>query len=280
MNLFQLLDPYLALQNYYLIRKNEQAGFSYSLWADELDLQSSSTLRMMVNRKKKLSMGVAEKFLNKAFLQEDEKSYFRLLVVYAHAPTASEKMAAWQALSQILIGQINPSEVKDSLLFISDLILPKIQTLTSFNDYNWTEAMVAAALGVEPSEVLQALEKLEKIGMVDRTLNSDGTIYWKSRECLVKVTGNPEDLAFKVYNNACLDEAKAAQELPQDLRGYRSLILPLNEEELKSFSQEIEMMAKQIVSKYYAQNYSGRRLFRINVNYFPVSEPLDALKEK
>ena len=80
------------------------------------------------------------------------------------------------------------------------------------------------------------------------------------------------DLALRAYHDACLDEAKQAQSLPVHERKYRSLILPLTAEEFGSLSEEVNQFIKELVVKYQSDKYQDRRLYKLNLNYFPVSE--------
>lgn len=274
MDVFQYIDPYMAMQHYYQSRKIQDPKFSYTVWASEMDLQSSSTLRMMVNGKKRISMGLADKFLNIYLKSNDEKNYFRFLVVYAQAGTTQEKSAAWAVLSQILMNRIEQSEVGDYFTFLSDTLLPKIQTILSFDDQVWTEKNLLEALDTNIEELRVALQKLEKIGMAERLDLAGADTCWKSTARLMKVSNKLGDVALKAYHNSSLDEAKAAQNLPVHVRRYKSVILPLNEDEFKSLTDEVDAFAKQLVAKYQSDKYQGRMLYKLNLNYFPVSRGL------
>lgn len=271
MDIFHYLDPYLAMQNYYQMRKTYEAGFSYTVWAQELGVQSSSTLRMMVNGNKKLSMGLAEKFLERSLSGQDEKNYFRLLVVYAHSGTASEKAAAWSALSQILVNRIEQKETADYFTYVSDPLIPKLQTMLSFDDQSWTEENLAQVLTTSSQAIREGLEKLQRIGMAESHEHND-VLVWRSKEALVKVSEKLGDVALAAYHNACLDEAKMAQSLPKESRRFRSLLVPISEEEFANLTKEIDIFVKQTLQKYQSNKYEGRRVYKLNLNYFPVSQ--------
>lgn len=271
MDIFQYLDPYLVLQQFYQTRKQQEPQFSYSTWANELNMQSPSTLRMMVHGKKRISGRLTENYVNSALATADEKNYFRLLVAYAHATTNTDRSAAWMALSKILSGRIEQKEVQDYLLFISDLLLPKLQTLLSFDDQNWCLQSIRSALDVDTESLVEGLQKLSDTGLIEQSFAEDGTKIWKSTSRLLKVSSRPGDVALKAYHNACLDEAKDAQNLPVDSRKHRSLLLPLSDEEFKNFQEEVEAFVKQALSKYQSDQYKDRRLFKMNLNFYPVS---------
>ncbi|MES2802126.1 MAG: TIGR02147 family protein [Bdellovibrionota bacterium] len=280
MDVYQYLDPYIILQHYYQLRKKYEPGFSYTVWAVELNLKSSSTLRMMVTCKKRLSTNVSEKFVEKSLKSENEKNYFRMLVVYAHAPTPQVKNAAWSAMSKILTSQIQKKEVSDYVTYVSDLLLPKLQTILSFDDQAWTKNKLALLLKEEPAKIQEALEKLASIRLVEPIRTETNKVFWRSTEGLVTVSNKLGDVALKNYHNACLDEAKSAQNLPTELRRYQSLLLPLNPEEFQNMNDEIETFVSHINSKYCSNSSAGRRIFKLNMNYFPVTQELTETQEK
>lgn len=273
MDVFQFLDPYAAMKSYYQERKILDAHFSYNQWASELGVQSSSTLRMMINGEKKLSLGLAEKFL-KIFSTDDEKNYFLLLIAYAHASNPQEKSAAWAALSKILVAQINQTEAEDYFTYLSDLLLPKLQTILSFDDLSWTEENLAQALNTKTSTITEALTTLQNIGMAECVTDENNLSHWKAKSRLVKVSDKLGDLAVRRYHDACLEEAKKAQDLAVESRRYRSLLLPVSEEEFQNLNKEVDVFIKQLLSKYQSDHYKARRLYKVNLNYFPVSDEL------
>lgn len=280
MDIFQYLSPYLVMHAYYEMRKKYEKNFSYAVWAEELELKSYSTLRMMVNNKKKISTKVAEKFVTQNLTQPEERNYFRLLMMYEHSPTTSAKNAAWKSLSQILISRVQQKEDFDYLTYISNPLLPKLQTMLSFSDYDWNEQNLSASLSSTPQEIQEALKSLEKIGLAKRS-NKTETPSWETTEHLLKVSDKLGNVAMKAYHNACLEEAKKAQDLPLEDRRYRSLLLPLNETELQSMQTEINTFMKQLISTYQAKEFKNRKLFKLNLNYHSVAKiPSEVETEK
>jgi uncharacterized protein (TIGR02147 family) len=273
MDVFQFLDPYALMKAFYQERKNADDGFSYSVWAEELAVQSSSTLRMMILGEKKISQGLAEKFV-KYLNSEDEKNYFLLLISYAHAASPQEKSAVWAALSKILVARIDQTEVKDHFTYLSDLLLPKLQTVLSFDDLSWTEENLSQVLKVDVETLQSALNTLQDIGLAETVtdLSVTGTVQWQTTARLLKVSDKLGDTAIRRYHDASLDEAKAAQSLAVECRRYRSLLLPMTDEEYQELNKEVDTFVKQLLMKYQSNHYRERRLYKVNLNYFPVAE--------
>jgi uncharacterized protein (TIGR02147 family) len=276
MDVFQFLDPYALMKSFYQERKNADDGFSYSVWAEELAVQSSSTLRMMILGEKKISQGLAEKFL-KYLNSEDEKNYFLLLISYAHAASPQEKSAVWAALSKILVARIDQTEVKDHFTYLSDLLLPKLQTVLSFDDLSWTEENLSQVLKVDVETLQSALNTLQDIGLAETVtdLSVTGTVQWKTTARLLKVSDKLGDTAIRRYHDASLDEAKAAQSLAVECRRYRSLLLPMTDEEYQELNKEVDAFVKQLLMKYQSNHYRERRLYKVNLNYFPVADKVE-----
>lgn len=274
MDVFQYLDPYLVLQKYYQDRKKYDVDFSYSVWSAELGLSSSSTLRMMVIGKKRLSAGVAERFAQRSLATDEEKNYFRMLVVYVHAATPSEKNAIWASMAKLLAGKIEQKEVSDYFTYVSDLWCPKIMTLLSFEDRQWTTALLVTALQADLSAIETCLLKLERAGLIFSNKTAEHVV-WKANDKLVLVSNKLGDVALRAYHDACMDEAKLAQSLPVESRRYKSLLVPLSPDEFSEIEREVNAFTKQLIAKYQASHYEGRKLYKLNLNYFPVSSAVE-----
>ncbi|MBO9665650.1 MAG: TIGR02147 family protein, partial [Bdellovibrio sp.] len=254
MKLFEFLDPYLVLQSYYQDRKDREVGFSYSRWADELGLKSSSTLRMMVHGKKRISPRLAEVFAEKNLQTDDERKYFSLLLAYVHAPSLHAKNSAWSSLSRILTNKIDQQEAANYFVYVSDILIPKITTMLSFDDHMWSESNLCETLGVEAKKLSEVLAKLQDNGFVE-CLEDQGQRHWKAVHNRVMVPDKLGDLALRAYHNACMDEAKEAQNLPVHSRKYRSMLVPLSEQEYQEFSEEMNTFAKKILARYQSDKY-------------------------
>ncbi|MBO9668017.1 MAG: DUF4423 domain-containing protein [Bdellovibrio sp.] len=196
---FEYLDAYQYLQDYYAFRKKLDAGFSYESWAVELNFNSRSFLRMMIYGKKKLTDKVVEK----------------------------------------------------------------------------TPVVLAAILKVSEEVLLEGLAVLHNLKLIE--LSTTGK--WSSQVDAFRVPDNKGSLNLRKFHEKSLREACQAFDYPKEVRRYKSLLLPMTLDDYEVFNHLLDDFAKEQMARHNPKTYSGRRLFQLNFNIYPVSESLEKTTE-
>ncbi|WP_168196701.1 TIGR02147 family protein [Bdellovibrio sp. ZAP7] len=267
---FDYLDAYQYLQDYYAFRKKVDVGFSYEAWAAELNFNSRSFLRMMIHGKKKLTEKIVASLAEISFLTPDERDYFFCLVKYTQTSTLKEKQIFGQKLIQILKRQSSAQVLAESEDFISNPLLPRLLSLFSYDDVEKSSVSFAQILGIREEQVIQALEILHKLALIEQPQKG----VWISKVVAFKVPDNKGSLNLRKFHEKSLAEALKAFDLPQEVRRYKSLLLPMTTEDYHTFNQLLDDFAKEQMVRHNPKTYSGRRLFQVNFNIYPVSEDL------
>lgn len=74
------------------------------------------------------------------------------------------------------------------------------------------------------------------------------------------------------FHELSLQQAIQAFHQPAKVRKYRSLLLPLTEEELGELYILLDDFASHQLTRFNAESFKGRRLFQMNINIHPVTK--------
>ena len=268
---FEYLDIFKFLQDYYQFRKKENAGFSFESWAAELNFSSRSYLRMVILGKKKVSPQFSTRFCATAGFGEKEIKYFLALTKYSQSGIQDEKQFYGQELIKILKTSSDRKTVSDAIEFLSQPLYARLLVMLGFEDILPITKTFARLMDKTEAEIKAALEKLEDLKLAE-SIEVDGESHWRTSHTKFDVPDNFGSVHLMRFHEASLNESIAAFHRPKELRKYKSLILPVSDLELKEFYALIEDFSAQQLARFQSNQYSGRRLFQVNMNIFPVAE--------
>ncbi|MGE5086882.1 MAG: TIGR02147 family protein [Bacillota bacterium] len=268
---FDFLDLSLYLQSYYKYRKLDKS-FSYESWSEELGFNKSrSFLRMILIGKKRASPAFIEAFSKRAFYSEAEKEYFIFLVKYSQAKTHEDKQIYGQKLVRVLRSNLSLQTIEDNAEdFISSPFLPRLFTVVTFRDIKGTAGLYAKLLDASIEQVQNGLEVLKKVQLVSSKVE-DGEVIWFALTDRFKVPDEKGSINLLNFHEKSLMDAIAAFDKPKELRSYKSLLLAMNDEELRDFYKSLNEFVAEQMAKYTSNSFDGRRVFQVNFNNYPVT---------
>lgn len=263
-NIFSYLDICLYLQDVYSYRKKLVTGFSYELWAQEMDVKSKSYLRFTVIRKRKISDEMAQKYIQNLKLDPHEKDYFVYLVLYSQAKNAEQKKVYGEKLTQLLRSNKNIPEVPSNADLLSNPLVIAVRSLLTFVDVTRTVTELSRLLKRPQAEIESALHNLQSQNLAE-FVNGQ----WQATQDYIRVPTTPADKAILSYHRESLLKAIDSQNLPADERSYRSLTLALSQEEYQNYLSELGCFVTQLFGKFKSESLTSKRLYQINFNLFP-----------
>ncbi|MES2802329.1 MAG: TIGR02147 family protein [Bdellovibrionota bacterium] len=267
----EYLDVISYLQDYYHWRKATNPDFSYEYWSEELEFKSRSYIRMMIMGKKKVSKKFCEVFCRLNFIRSLDEEYFFYLVKHSQATNQSERKVFGAKLMQLLRNIKNTEVINDPPAdFISDPALPRLFTLLGLQDINPTAKNLAHLMSLTLAEVNAYLEKLEELTLASRSMIDD-EIHWLASPQGFKIPDNHGNMNLFKFHEHSLNDAVAAFHQPSKVRRYRSLLLPLSQDELNQLYSFLDDFASEQLSRFDNESYKGRRLFQMNLNIHPVT---------
>jgi uncharacterized protein (TIGR02147 family) len=267
-SIFDFLDTILYLQSYFDWRKRLNTAFSYSLWCEELNLGNKTTLRFLLQRKRRISAKVAKNLKVQLNLDRNEELYFDYLLLYSQPRIEAERVSAGAKLIEMQRSNFKSEEYTDAVVEV-DLLGPLVLTLIMFKDFSATEDNIAKFFSLESVKVKSILDSYLKSGHLHYR---DG-VYTISTECY-KINDQPHSKALKSFHRFWLTKGQKSLDLDFKLRRVRSLNFALNQQEFETFVNQLNDFAISILSKFNHGNLSGRRLYMFQSVLFPVVEKI------
>jgi len=142
--------------------------------------------------------------------------------------------------------------------------------LLGFEDLTGPASTFADLLNLPETEVLLALRQLEELNLATSE-NYSGEILWKTSYLEFEVPDSVGNVPLMIFHEQSLHDSIAAFHLPQNQRRYRSLLLALSEDELNELKTSLEDFAAQQLARYRSQDFKGRRLYQLNINFHAVT---------
>ncbi|MGZ3773258.1 MAG: TIGR02147 family protein [Pseudobdellovibrionaceae bacterium] len=270
----QYLDLRKFLLDFYQWRKTTEAGFSYSQWAGELGFKSRSFLRLVVTGKRSVTEKSIPLFVRGLGFNRVEADYFERLVRFSQAETLEHQEYRLQDLLQGRGATFERMLVKDHYHLVSSPLGPRLQVLLTLTDIKKTAEILAWLLGSTVETVTPLLQALERLGLAYPDANSEGVVSWAASANGIEVPDQLGNLGLQSFHRRSLEEAVDALDLPVDTRAYQSAIFPLSEEEYRQFRAESKNFLEAMLGRFSANRGHGRRIYQINLNAIPVSQPI------
>ncbi|QLY25837.1 TIGR02147 family protein [Bdellovibrio sp. KM01] len=268
-NIFDHIDIGTYLQAHYQFRKKNTKGFSYESWANDLDIKSRSLLRMMVTGKRSVTRNFAQIIEKSLELNSQERKYYFLLVEYCRAESEEQRNSLWKKMVVLMDSHL-PAEHISHAGFISSHLLPKIQTLLTFEDLLKTSENIAEVLGAPVQQVENCLLQLQELSLVSRS--ESNPLEWVTDIKRFKVPDSIQHESLKNYYIKAFQDSIDAIQLPPETRKFRSLLIPLNKKEYAEVLEKLEDAFREILHQYKSETLEGRRVYQLNTSLFPLSK--------
>ncbi len=259
---------FLYLQEYYATRKSNEPEFSFDVWAKELGLKSRTYLHAMVFGERPLKESLLEPLAQSMGLEGRQLEYFKNLFHYSRCKTSEQKKVFASKLMTLAKMDSDPHEVLQHFEFLSNPLLPRLQTMMSFEDSPQDSKTLAFLLGCSESELQNALKSLQEMGLLQK--NDSGKLVVAKRSWFVP--DSFKQMSHSEFYRNVFKEAETALETPSTERRFNSLFFALSPEEFETLLADFEEFATQQLAKHDHEKLSKRRLYQLNVNVFPTSK--------
>lgn len=273
LKLWDYTDPTEYLRSYYAIRKQQDSGFSYAYWAQELGIKSRSFLRLVLVGKRSLTEDVGQQFVQALRFNQIEARYFTHMVGLSRATTLDHKEHHSRELSKLRqkfalknhhIQEIQQADLFD---FLSSYRIPRVQVLLTLEEVEKSEKNLARLLNMKESEVAQHLQTLQQLGLAEK--NKQGQ--WQAREAQLIAPDSLGNIALQSFHRKSLEEAIEAITLPKESRRYQSLVLALTAEQLQELHEDFRDQLERSMVRFDSKQSAEKRIYQINLNIIPVT---------
>lgn len=267
------------LKDYYLEKKRTTGYFTYRYFAQIAGFSSPVFIKLVIDGKTNLSSRSVEKLSRAMGLTNGEREYFENLVRFNQAKKSEQKRQYLQKLRDLnkrfsvevldtdkydyytrwyhsVLREVAPNaDVGDDYKALGELLLPPIKR----------------------RETGRAVKLLLELGLLERA--DDGTL--KQAQKLVSTGSEVESLAVRDLHAQMANLARdAIEQVPKDERDISGITVGLSNETYATIRQEIKEFRERLMKLVADDTTPVERVYRLNLQLFPLSERLDAKNEK
>lgn len=266
------------IQDFY----NENKSLKKLTWqtfAEIAGFSSPSFLKLVCQNKANLSEEAIEKTAHSMNLAGYEKDFFKGLVHFNQAKVASEKIKAFEDISEIAEKYKATLLSEDKISYLANWQNVVIRELAPLATANFKTSNIARQLYPEitAAEAGASLRYLEKAGMLEKL--PDGTY----RQTDKVLTTGDKDLAsiyLRNYHRTMAEFAlDAIDNVPMEERNVSEIVMGVSKEVYEQITQEISAFRKHILALAMSSE-TTERIYCMQTNLFPVSHKLNNKKKK
>ena len=264
------------IRDYYEERKRCSV-FSWQKFAQDAGFSSAVFLKYVCEGKKNLSVGSAGSVASAMGLVGFEQTYFVLMVSYAHAKDDKTKMAAFEERCALANAHKMRVLGNDEFDYFKSWKNPVLRELAPHMP------------GAKPLEIAHACSPKISAAEVTETLN-----FLVKKKLLKKDKDGNYHQTDKTITMANTDVVPvAARELQRQMGGFaiKAIDLPLSERTMSGFVLGLTERSYERIRKEMADFYrrvvaiateedETERVYRMNMQLFPLSKRLESKKEK
>src|SRR3989338_1017559 len=272
--IYSFLDLIQYLEVYFKWRKATDPKFSYSQWTTELNIGNKTTIRFILQRKRRISKITAQAIKKHLNLDHQEEFYYDYLLIYSQPKSEAERNAAGSKLIEIQRHLFKAEEFEESVA-CRNVYGPIVLTLIMFKDFIANEANIVKLIKINPSQLKDLLNFYVENNVLTKSADNIYSILTDS----IKVNDKPNAKSLREYHEFWLAEGAKALNLDFSLRRFRSLNFALSENEFNDLVDRINDFAIGLLSKYSTDRLSDRRMYMLETALFPISEKLSPSKQ-
>jgi len=256
----------------------EKVRLSYRMLARRAGFSSPVYLKLVMENKANLGVDGAEKVGAAVGLDENQTEYFRLLITLDQASTPEEKAKAMEAIMQfatrVKVQAVDHTQYEFYGHWYYSALLHLINILGSDRDSGEIGALLVPPIGKRDAR--KAVRKLYELGLIRK--NSDGSV-----SVVSKHLGDSGDVASFALRRMHLQMGERAIEAIRATdpkkRHALGVSMTISERTYGRICSEMEQFLGRVVSLV-DQDTDEDRVYRMNLQFFPLSRPVPSEKRK
>lgn len=259
------------IQDYYDEQKRCSA-FSWREFARAAGFSSAVYLKYVCEGKRNLSLGVAGSVANAMGLAGFENTYFVLMVSYAHAKGDSAKRAAFEAQCALARAHKVHALGLDEFDYFKSWKNPVLRELAPhMPGAKPLEMARACEPAITAAEVSETLNLLVKLGLLKRDKNGN---YRQTEKSVSMSRVDAVSMVASDMQRQMGELAIKALNLPLSERSMSGTVLGLTRKSYEQIKKEIVSFRRRVAA-IATQNDKTERVYRLNVQLFPMSKALN-----
>jgi len=266
----EYIDYRRFLSDYYDWNKEHHDYFSYRYFSQKAGINSASFLKRVIDGKRNLTRNAVEKFGKALNLTEKEFLFFKNLVLFNQAKTATEKQeyyAILRSMSRIVNERVLQTDEHE---YFKNWYIPVVRELICTHNFmgNYSELAQAVDPKITAKQAREAVALLIRLGLVNR--HDDNRYEFTDKS----ITAHKDIIIMGAgdYVRSMLDNEKdAISKFKGSECHISSMTIGVSRQSYKILEQEIRAF-KDRVKTVVINDKHTERVYEFNLGLFPVSK--------
>jgi uncharacterized protein (TIGR02147 family) len=268
-SVFSCIDYRSFIADYYQAKKKSGRPFSYRAFSHKAGFKSPVFIKLVIDGKANLSRQSAQQLGRAMELDEDELTYFCMLVDFNQARKDDKKKDLFFKLQKYTRKLKIQVVDEDKYAYYEKWYYSALRELVTFAPWGDDYALLGSYL--DPSlgkrEVKKALAFLEQEGFIRK--NSQGKYVQTSKN--ISTGSDVSSLAVRNYHKIMGNKAvEAVDSVAREERDFSGLTMGVSEQCLDVLKEELAAF-RQRIRQIIADDKEAERVFRLNLQLFPLS---------
>jgi uncharacterized protein (TIGR02147 family) len=266
-DLYQYFDYREFFRDYYEARRIHDKYFSYRYIGQRVGMDSSYLIRVLQG-KKHISSGVAEKFCELAGFDAKQCAYFENLVAFNKAKTDAQARIFYEKLLASR-GIVYKRLKKDQTEYFSRWYVVALRNLLDYTTFDGDYTKLGKLLSppISAEEAKQAIFLLERLGLIEHQQSG-----YKVLDNHIHSGEKWASDSIALFQESTLQLAlRALKELPKNARDISTMTMNISAENLLQIRELIQTLHEDI-AKLVEATPSSDRVYQFNVQLFPLTQ--------
>ncbi len=263
---YQSIKAYL--NDYFNYRKKIDSKFTFEIWSAELNYKSRSYIKMICSCDRPATIDFICIFAKTNHFTKIEKDHLVAISKIQNSDDPFQSEVFTNKMLETFEPAVKSVDIAKHDEFFNSQIIPLIQMLLSFEDSPANADFISEMTGYCSDKTKKALEKLRSLDYIEEKED----LTWKSKIKSFKVSKGQEDESIKSFHKSTFQEASEKLDHSDQQKSFRSIYLPLSEEDYPKFDQELEKFIARIKNKFASDTLTDKKMMKINFQVYPLTK--------
>jgi uncharacterized protein (TIGR02147 family) len=275
-SIYEYLDYRQFMNDYYEMRKTEDAWYSYRFMATKIGMDAGYLVKVF-QAKLSLPLKYLEPIMQLFALTGSQAEYFETLVRFDKSKNPKEMKGLFQKLQDLR--ELPKKNLQfDSYAYFQSWHHSAIRALVDLvdvsDDFKSLAKLCKPAISAKEAKVSILL--LERLGMIQKNIQG----FWKTQENNVSTGDKWSSIAIQEYQREMIKLAgESLQRHSKEHRDISSLTLTLKESDLPEARLRVSEFRKKMIN-WVGGNSQEDGVYQLNVQLFPLTETITTKQAK
>lgn len=256
------------LKDFLQKKKGENSGFSYTVWAQKMDLKSSSMLSMVITGERFPSKSLIEKLSQYIGFTSAEAEYFETLIDLKKLKSKSRLTVNIDGNNLSNISLSNESTFLSPMTFIVKELVSENKN-KNINSEWLNKNLLVKHQNYDLQKILAELTEKEILHK-----NEEGNFSVLENN-IVNIMTTPEQV--QNFHNASLEMTKQAYNTSQrDQRTFHTSFVKLKKDKLELVKKRMQEFQRELTDLM-EEGDGDHILYQVNFHLFPISQTIKAI---